>query len=302
MPARRLAVLPSSSAPKPKPDSGLDQRAAHMFTTVAVPRMARDLLDLARVWHPDLIVHEEAEYSGPLVGELLGVLCVTHSWAAPARPSGERDRSLALLEPIWAAFGAGDPRVFGAHYLDACPPAFQNEAVGSIPDVRPIRPVPFDGPPAVIPSWVGTVERPATYVSFGTVPYLSRPDVLQSTVDEVAQIVSSTVVTTGPNAPGCLAPSSASVFVERYLAQSVVLPRNRRRRVARRCRDNPWRDHARSAARGPSPASPESAAQRRTHRCPRHRHPCGGEGADDPRRCRDRVDESRLCAGSNASP
>ncbi len=101
--------------------------AAHLFTSVAVPPMVTDLLELSHRWRADLLVHEEAEYVGPLVAELLGIPCVTHSWAAPARPVEERTRSLDLLGAIWAERRAGEPRVFGSRYLDACPPPFQTE-------------------------------------------------------------------------------------------------------------------------------------------------------------------------------
>lgn len=199
-------------------------RAAHLFTSVAVPPMVTDLLELLNRWPADLIVHEEAEYAAPLVAELLGIPCVTHSWAAPARPSEERNRSLGLLEAIWADRGAGAPRVFGSRYLDACPPPFQTEAVRAIPAVQPIRPVPFDGPTTASPAWLSDLRRPAAYVSFGTIPQFSRPEVLQSTLHTVAKIVAATVVTTGPNPTDCLDVAGMSVFVEQYLSQSVVLP------------------------------------------------------------------------------
>ena len=51
-----------------------------MFGEALTPPMARDLLGLARDWGPDLLVHEHAELAAPLVGALLGVPSVTHSF------------------------------------------------------------------------------------------------------------------------------------------------------------------------------------------------------------------------------
>ena len=199
-------------------------RTAHLFTTVAVPPMVGDLLELARRWHPDLIVHEESEYAAPLVASLLGVPCITHSWPAPARPTEHRDLIRSLLQPIWARHDAGRPRLSGERYLDACPPPFQSEALRSIDGVEAIRPVPFDGPSTSPPTWLDQLERPAAYVSLGTVPEFSRPDILQSVTEAAADVVASVVVTTGPNPTDTLDPGTRHVFVERYVPQSIVLP------------------------------------------------------------------------------
>ena len=64
--------------------------------------------------------------------------------------------SASFLDPIWAEHHVGPARVSGDIYLDACPPPFQTEDIASIPGVRSIRPVAFDGPPVVAPpihSW-----------------------------------------------------------------------------------------------------------------------------------------------------
>jgi UDP:flavonoid glycosyltransferase YjiC (YdhE family) len=199
--------------------------AAHMFSTVAVPPMVRDLLTLCARWRPDLIVHEEAEYAAPLVAAQLGIACVTHSWAAPARPEPEQELFRELMGPIWAAHHAGAPRLTGEVYLDACPPAFQGEAVAAIRGVRSIRPVAYDGPPTPPPPWLATLATPAVYVTFGTVSQFSPIDALQHAIDASSQVAAGVVATSGPNAVDRLRAPSASVFVVKYLPQSQVLGR-----------------------------------------------------------------------------
>jgi UDP:flavonoid glycosyltransferase YjiC (YdhE family) len=127
-----------------------------------------------------------------------------------------------LLEPIWAQYGAGPARVSGDVYLDACPPAFQTAAVASIPGVRPIRPVAFDGPASDPPEQLGACERPTAYVSFGTIPFFARPEVIVRAVDAARAVVASVVVTTGPN-PTSIVKATNDVIVEQYLPQSSVL-------------------------------------------------------------------------------
>jgi UDP:flavonoid glycosyltransferase YjiC (YdhE family) len=213
-------LLARSRAQFPGPRS-----VVHMFSTIAVPSMLEDLLRLADRWRPDFIVHEEAEYGAPLAAALLGVPCVTHSWAAPARPMIEQQLFLEMVEPIWRRHRAGTPRLCGEVYLDACPPAFQTDAIAAIEGVRRIRPVPFDGPPTPVPEWLTQLERPAAYVTFGTVAQFSDVAVLQRVSNAAARAVSSVAVTTGPNHADAIAPASPAVLVQRYVPQSLVLSR-----------------------------------------------------------------------------
>jgi UDP:flavonoid glycosyltransferase YjiC (YdhE family) len=215
--SQREALAPRQSFPP-------GERIARNFTTVRVPPMLRDLLRLCEEWRPDLIVHDEGESTAPLLAALLGIPCVTHSFASPARPRAEREVVRSFLEPIWAEHHVGPARVSGDIYLDACPPAFQTEDIASIPGVRSIRPVAFDGPPVVAPPRVVGARRPAAYVSFGTVPVFSRPEVLRKTVDAISTVVASVTVTTGPNPAEVLDQANPRVFVQQYLQQSAILP------------------------------------------------------------------------------
>lgn len=200
--------------------------AFHRFSTVAVPPVLADLLRLAEGWRPDVVVHEEGEYAAPLFSAVSGVPCITQSWPAPARPEQERQLYRDLLQPIWAANGLScEARTSGAVYLDACPPPYQSGAIASIPGVVTVRPVAFDGPTSTVPPWLANLPRPAAYVTLGTVPIFSRPEVLRAAVEAVEALVAAVVVTTGPNPPDVVAGMSPHVHGAAYLAQSDVLPR-----------------------------------------------------------------------------
>ena len=198
----------------------------HLFSTVAVPPTLADLRRLADEWHPDLVVHEEGEYAAPLLAALEGIPCVTHSWAAPARPAVERQLYRELLGPIWGAHGApSPPRTSGSLYLDSCPPPYQTDEIGSIEGATSIRPTLFDGPPTPVPPWLENLPRPAAYVTFGTVSVFSRPEVIRAAVEAIQPLVASVVVTTGPNPRDAVRFSSANVHVVDYLPQSRILAR-----------------------------------------------------------------------------
>ena len=105
-----------------------DERAAFMYPRLfgqgLTPPMVADLLPLARDWRPDLLVHEQGELAAPLVGALMGVPTVTHSFggAVPATMIVEAGE---LLAPLWSQHGRSIPPhagCFTSTYLDICPP------------------------------------------------------------------------------------------------------------------------------------------------------------------------------------
>ena len=198
----------------------------HLFTSIAVPPLVDDLLPLVDDWRPDLLLHEEGEYAAPLVAALRDLPCVTHSWSAPARSRDGRDVLDGPLRDVWQQYGLPGPaRQVGALYLDACPPPLQ------LPDlthlgtrVVPVYPNGFDGPPEPAPDWLAALPRPAVYVTLGTEPVFSRPELLQQLVDAAAVVAPGVVVTTGPNPSHAVAAPHAGVHVEQYLPQSLVIP------------------------------------------------------------------------------
>ncbi len=201
------------------------ERARQMFTTLAVPPMARDLRSLVARWRPDVLLHEEGEYAAPLVAALTGLPCVTHSWPSPARPAVGRQLLDEGLRAVWHDAGATGPvRQVGGHYLDSCPPLLQGDGLRAVDaPVTPVRPTGFDGPPQPPPPWLSSLPRPAVYVTLGTEPAFSRPELLQRLVDAAASVVPAVVVSTGPH-PVEAVRAQAGVHAVQYLPQSLVLP------------------------------------------------------------------------------
>ena len=87
-----------------------------------------------------------------------------------------------------------------------------------------VHPNGFDGPPQPAPAWLAALPRPAVYVTLGTEPAFSRPELLQQLVDAAAASAPGVVVTTGPHPPDAVTAPHAGVHVVQYLPQSLVLP------------------------------------------------------------------------------
>lgn len=125
---------------------------------------------------------------------------------------------------LTAQWVSSAPRTSGSLYLDCCPPPYQQDEIASIEGVTAARPALFDGPAVPVPAWLAELPRPAAYVTFGTVPVFSRPEIIQAAVEAVQPLVAAVVVTTGPNPPELVPSRSPDVHVD-YLPQSHVLPR-----------------------------------------------------------------------------
>jgi UDP:flavonoid glycosyltransferase YjiC (YdhE family) len=192
-----------------------------MFGEALTPPMAADLLDLARDWGPDLLVHEHAELAAPLVGTLLDVPSVTHSFGT-AVPEPILDDTAARLAPLWRAHGLDVPRYAGCFrsgYLDICPPSVQTTAVDHLPGVEPLRPAAASppAPPAV-------AGEPLVYVTLGTVH--NRPELLREVVEGVAALPVQVLVAAGPRVePASLGEQPPHVLVESWVDQAEVLAR-----------------------------------------------------------------------------
>ena len=190
-----------------------------MFGEALTPPMAADLLDLARDWGADLLVHEHAELAAPLVATLLGVPSVTHSFGT-AVPVAILDDTAGRLAPLWREHGLDVPRYAGcfrAGYLDICPASVQTTPVDHIPGVQPLRPVSAT-------QSVPAHGDPLVYVTLGTVQ--NRPELLREVVEGVAAMQVQVLVALGPQSePDLLGEQPEHVQVESWVDQAEVLGR-----------------------------------------------------------------------------
>ena len=201
-----------------------EERSIREFTSVWVPTFARDVLGSLDRWPPDLVVSEEGEHAGALLGAVLGVPVVSHSWPAPARPPEMRAALADALDDVWTTFGQEGPaRLWGDRYLDCCPPPLQTPDVRTIAGVIVVRPSLFDGPPVAPPSWLKELVRPVVFVTLGTVSIFARPEALRWVVEAVRPVAGTVVVATGPS-PETVVPANPGVRVARYVPLSAILP------------------------------------------------------------------------------
>lgn len=222
----RTLALPGA-APSGPEDAALF--GARMFAAVAAPAKVPELEAVVATWKPDLVVHDVTDFAGPVAAAGAGIPWVAHA-LGPMFPIGLFEAAAPLVESLWQERGLEPPPlagVFETAYLDTCPPSLQSGDVERVGDARrPMRPVPFDALPGeALPAWAGRLgARPAVYVTLGTVEN-EAPGVLEAVVAGLRDEPLDVVVTVGPSRdPAELDPQPPNVFVERYVAQSLLLP------------------------------------------------------------------------------
>jgi UDP:flavonoid glycosyltransferase YjiC (YdhE family) len=171
--------------------------APRMFTDIAAPAMADDLVEIISTWRPDLVVREEGEYGGAVAAAAAGIRWITHAWGSPLPPKSQLAGVAKSLTPLWRAHDVDPPRdaeqLYGAAVLDPCPPSlYEHPFAGDL--VNPIRPVPAD---LADDHSGGQLPRPLAYIGFGTVPlYRNHPELLKTAVAAVLATGLNAVVTT----------------------------------------------------------------------------------------------------------
>jgi UDP:flavonoid glycosyltransferase YjiC (YdhE family) len=161
------------------PDEARRQNEARLDEYAkATELMARDLLDFAEWWRPDLVVGDPLASMAPLISERLGVPLVRHLISVDAMRHFKLPGSGAPVEgdvratwpvrlvDLFDRFGVEVKADYAVRTVDPCPPSAQ---VPGVPNQVSMRYVAYNGP-GVAPEWlIRPVKRPRVAVTWGTV-------------------------------------------------------------------------------------------------------------------------------------
>ena len=199
-----------------------------LFGTVRAPPMLMDLLPIVRDWKPDLIIHDAAEFAGPIAAGVAGIPSVTHTFGAltPKERVTAASREVAHL---WEKNGL-EVRPFAGNYeflyLDIYPESLSLDERSHVPFVQPIRSEGFALPGnEPIPAWRECeAALPLVYFTLGTV-FMGDGTLIAAVISGLRDLPIRLIVTVGPHGdPGALAEQPHNVHVARYLRQSDLLP------------------------------------------------------------------------------
>lgn len=222
----------SAIAPLRAPDMAHeDQVLRDHYAGAEARRRATLILELIATWRPDLIVCDEIDFGSMIAAERAGRAHVTVSVTATgsfvragvvAPPLDElRDQHGLLPDP--------DLTMLSRHLVvSPFPPSFRDPDRPVLPNTLAIR----GGPAAIRCSEVATdrkpypTERPVVYLTLGTVFNTESGDLFERAIAGLRDLPIEDVVTVGRDLdPDEFGPQPSHVHVERFIAQSEVLPR-----------------------------------------------------------------------------
>ncbi len=203
--------------------------AREVFAGLRPRYLIPDLLALAAIWPPDLLVREESEYGGCIAAECLGLPHAAIGIAA----AGDHLPPDLITAPLNAHRAAHalppDPDLAMLHRyltLRPFPPGFQDPALTVAPTTHYLRPTPADrSGPEGLPPWLAALpNQPVVYVGLGTV--FNDPAVFRAVIAGLRDEALTLVVTVGRDQdPAAYGPQPPNVHIARYIPLSLLLPR-----------------------------------------------------------------------------
>jgi UDP:flavonoid glycosyltransferase YjiC (YdhE family) len=198
---------------------------AELFVRVELEPRANDLISVVEQWKPNLVIHDVAEFAGPLVATMSGVPYVEHSYG-PAIQDGVIRAAGEAAAPSWSSRGLTPHPLGGFYrylYLDVCPPSLQvpEPLTGVAQSIRTVE----TQPPATHLPWLDALRGlPLIYVTLGTV-YNRNLDVFRALLAGLRDEALNIVITVGKqNDRATFGRQPSNVHVHQYIPQEQLLP------------------------------------------------------------------------------
>jgi UDP:flavonoid glycosyltransferase YjiC (YdhE family) len=208
-----------------------EQFVPRMLGGVAAPARAADLVPLVEKWRPDLLVHDETEFAGPVAAATLGIPWADQS-VGILRPPAMARLAGQVLAPLCERYGVEVGPFGGLYrylYIDVAPPSLQSPEIADIDVAHPVQNATIE-PGAegdALPAWVHDLpaDRPVVYVSLGTVFNARAGDVFAAVLEALRSEPVTAILTIGSdNDPAAFGAQPEHVHIERFIPQSLLLP------------------------------------------------------------------------------
>jgi EryCIII-like glycosyltransferase len=130
------------------PPSNAGDLSVAMFTEIQAKASVEDILPLLKPGKVDLIIHEEGEFSGPLIASIIDVPCITIGWPVATKPMKVITSVTNKLIPLWNAYSQPMKPFAGLydHFIATCPPSLQGEDISFLKPECIMRPELFEYP------------------------------------------------------------------------------------------------------------------------------------------------------------
>lgn len=209
------------------PDLYGPEFAIAMFGEVTAETALPTMVDVLTELEPDLIVYEPTAVGAGVAASVLGVPSLVFATGLlPVFLTMLHPAAISYQREAWERRGLKPPtqRLLGAALIDPCPPSL----LAPYEDAPrlPIRSVAYSAGDALVPAWLTVAPtRPRVYLTLGTVSF-GAIEVIRRAASEIGCLDVELLVAVGPAGdPSLLGDLPANVRLERFIAQSAVLPR-----------------------------------------------------------------------------
>jgi UDP:flavonoid glycosyltransferase YjiC (YdhE family) len=198
-----------------------------MFADATAEYITPTMVDHCERLQPDLVVYEAMNTGAGVAADLVGI-------PAAAFAIGLARFVYPILHEATIGYRRGDFEARGLEVpsgpllasalIDPAPPALRPDD-GYVTPTIPIRTVAYNEGTADVPNWLaGQASRPRVFLTLGTVAF-GAVEVLSRAITEIAALDVDLLVAVGPEGDASLLGDlPANVHVERFVAQSKVLP------------------------------------------------------------------------------
>jgi UDP:flavonoid glycosyltransferase YjiC (YdhE family) len=239
-----LGRLPLPTVPGYPPDLELDwaieeARRRHpelhgqdfsmvMFADVTAEAVAPTMIEQCERLRPDLVIYEAMNTGGGVAANVLGIPVAAYGIGLVSFIYGSlHGATVGYQRNMWLERDRTPPEgngLLAAALINPAPPTLRQLGDDETVNI-PIRSVAYNESSAEVPPWLTWGRtRPRVYLTLGTVAF-GAVEVLSRAVAEIAALDVDVLVTVGPEGePAALGELPDNVYVERFVAQSAVLP------------------------------------------------------------------------------
>jgi UDP:flavonoid glycosyltransferase YjiC (YdhE family) len=204
------------------------QLSMAMFADVTAEQVGPTMITQCERIRPDLVIFEGMDVGAGVAASVLGIPAAAYAIAlASSVYSLLHPATVGYQQEAWLQRNRTPPEsdgLLGAALVNPAPPTLRRTDGTPVPMI-PIRPVAYNESSAAVPAWLNAPRtRPRIYLTLGTVSF-GAVEVLSRAMTEIAPLDVDILVAVGPEGePAALGELPDNVHVERFVAQSEVLP------------------------------------------------------------------------------
>jgi UDP:flavonoid glycosyltransferase YjiC (YdhE family) len=199
-----------------------------MFADVTAENVAPTMIEQCERMRPDLVIFEGMNTGAGVAASVLGIPAATYAIALTTTVyTSLHALTVSYQRDNWLRRNRTPPEENGllaAALINPAPPTVGRTNSIGVPTI-PIRSLAYNESSAGMPDWLSAARtRPRVYLTLGTVSF-GAIEVLSRAISEIAPLDVDILVAVGPEGePAALGELSDNVHVERFVAQSAVLP------------------------------------------------------------------------------